>query len=63
MASFVTGPASRSCGGCHRANLIEEDDAVKLAAFNQHTKAGGYLIENADGVLDTVIKTIMTMFK
>jgi OmcA/MtrC family decaheme c-type cytochrome len=63
VPSYVTGPASRACGGCHRAHYINEDDAVKLAAFNLHTKAGGYLVENADGVLDTVIETIMAIFK
>jgi hypothetical protein len=63
VPSFVTSPASRACGGCHRAHFINEDEAVKLTAFNLHTKAGGYLVENADGVLDTVIKAIMAIFR
>lgn len=69
---FVTGPASRACGACHRAHLIKADDAGGLASFNQHTKAGGYLVEDPDrvdggttgmGVWDTVVETIMALFK
>ncbi len=45
VPSYVTGPASRACGGCHRAVLINEDEAGELISFNQHTKQGGYLIE------------------
>jgi len=63
VPSYVAGPASRACGGCHRAKFINEDDAAGLAAFNLHTKAGGYLVENTDGTLDTVIETIMSIFK
>ena len=65
VPSFVTGPASRACGGCHRAHFIKEDDAVGLAAFNQHTKQGGYLIEageDTSSTLSTVIDEIMAMF-
>ena len=63
IAAAVTGPASRACGGCHRAELINEDDAGGLAAFLQHTRVNGYMIENAPGVLDSVISTIMSMFE
>ena len=63
VPSYVTGPAARACGGCHRAEFINEDDAVKLAAFNQHTKENGTLLVNATGLLDTVITTIMSIFK
>ncbi|MFC1781700.1 hypothetical protein ACFLZ8_05510 [Planctomycetota bacterium] len=72
VPSYVTGPASRACGSCHRAEMINEDDAGGLIAFNQHTKDGGYLIEvtdeetdenEAEGVLATVIETIMAYFK
>ena len=45
VPAYVTGPASRACGGCHRAELINEDEAGELISFNQHTKQGGYLIE------------------
>jgi len=38
VPSYVTGPASRACGGCHRAVLINEDEAGELVSFMQHTK-------------------------
>jgi OmcA/MtrC family decaheme c-type cytochrome len=63
---YVTGPASRACGGCHRAELINEDEAGELLSFNQHTKQGGYLIEggeDASSTLHTVIDEIMALFK
>lgn len=63
---YVTGPASRACGSCHRAEMINEDEAGKLIAFNQHTKQGGYLIEGGDdytSILDEVIDYIMGLFK
>jgi OmcA/MtrC family decaheme c-type cytochrome len=66
VPSYVTGPASRACGGCHRAELIKEDEAGKLLLFNLHTKQGGYLIEageDATGTLGTVIDEIMAIFK
>jgi hypothetical protein len=46
IPQYVVGPANRACGGCHRAVLINEDDASGLIAFNQHTNMGGYTIEN-----------------
>jgi OmcA/MtrC family decaheme c-type cytochrome len=66
VPAYVTGPASRACGGCHRAQLINEDDWGTLIPFNVHTKHGGYLIdatEDASGVLDQVIAEIMAIFK
>ena len=66
VPAYVTGPASRACGGCHRAELINEDAAGELISFNQHTKQGGYLIEAGEdqaGTLNTVIDEIMGMFK
>jgi hypothetical protein len=65
VPEYVSGPASRACGGCHRAELINEDDAVDLTVFNQHTKQGGYLIEAGEddlGTLSTVIDQIMAIF-
>jgi OmcA/MtrC family decaheme c-type cytochrome len=62
----VTGPASRACGGCHRAELINEDAAGELAIFNQHTTQGGYLVDGGEdsGVtLATIIDEIMAIFK
>jgi len=62
VPSYVTGPASRACGGCHRAQMINEDNASELTAFFQHTKANGYLVENDEGILDSVIQKIMGIF-
>ncbi len=63
VPSYVTGPASRACGSCHRAQMINADDANGLAAFNQHTNANGYMVEDGDGVLDSIIEKIMSMFQ
>jgi OmcA/MtrC family decaheme c-type cytochrome len=63
---YITGPGSRACGSCHRAKMINEDEAGKLISFNQHTKQGGYLIEGGDdypGILGEVIDYIMALFK
>jgi len=61
------GPANRACGGCHRAVLINEDDAGGLLAFNTHTDMGGYTLENGateDGVdfVYAMIDRIMSFF-
>jgi len=69
VPGYVTGPASRACGSCHRARMINEDEAGELVSFNQHTKQGGYLIkESADSqetesLLMAVIDYIMALFK
>ena len=66
VPEYVTGPASRACGGCHRAVLINEDEASELISFNQHTNLGGYLIEAGDDDVATlldVIDQIMAIFK
>jgi OmcA/MtrC family decaheme c-type cytochrome len=65
VPEFVTGPASRACGACHRADLINPDLAGDLAAFNAHTEAGGTFVENdaEDTVLYGVIDKIMSLFK
>jgi OmcA/MtrC family decaheme c-type cytochrome len=65
VPEYVSGPASRACGGCHRAELINEDAWGELVPFNWHTKQGGYLIEAGDddvGTLLTVIDEIMALF-
>jgi OmcA/MtrC family decaheme c-type cytochrome len=56
VPAYVTGPASRACGACHRAELIKEDAAGEFASFNQHTQDGGYLLVPGD--LDTLIRAI-----
>jgi OmcA/MtrC family decaheme c-type cytochrome len=65
VAEVVTGPASRACGGCHRANLIKADLAGDLAAFNAHTEAGGTFAENdaEDTILFGIIDKIMSLFE
>jgi OmcA/MtrC family decaheme c-type cytochrome len=66
VPEYVTGPASRACGGCHRAELINEDAWGELIPFNLHTKHGGYLVEGGedpDATLSTVIDVIMGIFE
>jgi OmcA/MtrC family decaheme c-type cytochrome len=63
IPSYVTGPAVRACGGCHRAQKINADDAGGLAVLNQHFKTFGYLAEDAEGVWEGVVAKIMAIFK
>jgi hypothetical protein len=66
VPEYATGPASRACGGCHRAELINEDAWGELIPFNLHTKHGGYLVEGGedpDATLSTVIDVIMGIFE
>ena len=65
VPEYVTGPASRACGGCHRADLINADLAGDLASFNAHTEAFGTLEENDDDdlVLFGIIDKIMGLFE
>ena len=57
----IISRAARACGACHKAELINEDDASGLISFYQHTKMGGYLIEDGDVV--EVIEEIMGYFE
>ena len=65
IPEYVTGPGSRACGSCHRADMIVRDDAGGLATFNAHTDAFGTLEENDDDdlVLYGIIDKIMSMFE
>jgi len=66
IPEVVTGPASRACGGCHRAELINEDAAAELVSFDQHTKQGGYMVEAGEDDVSTlmsVIQAIMAYFQ
>jgi OmcA/MtrC family decaheme c-type cytochrome len=66
IPAYVTGPASKACGGCHRAELINEDSYGGLVAFNQHIKQGGYLVEAGEAPADTLaaeFARIMAFFK
>jgi len=63
VPAYVTGPASRACGACHRAVMIKEDLAAELASFNQHTKDGGYLlVPGTIATLETAINAILPTF-
>ena len=65
VPEFVTGPASRACGACHRSRMINRDLAGNLASFNAHTDAFGTLAENdaEDTVLFGIIDDIMSLFE
>jgi hypothetical protein len=65
VPEYVTGPASRACGGCHRAAMINHDDAGDLASFNAHTDSFGTLAENDsdDAILFGIVDKIMGMFE
>jgi OmcA/MtrC family decaheme c-type cytochrome len=65
VPELVMGPASRACGGCHRARLVRDDAPSDLASFNEHVKAGGTLEENDgdDEILFGIIEKIMGMFQ
>ena len=65
VPEYVTGPASRACGACHRADLINADLAGDLASLNAHTEAFGTLEENDDDdlILFGIIDKIMSLFE
>ena len=65
IPEYVTGPTSRACGGCHRARLINQDEAGALASWNAHTAVNGTYSENdsEDEVAFGVIFKIMDMFQ
>lgn len=53
IPEYVTGPAVRACGACHRAVAINEDSAGELEILFSHWMELGYMYENdAD---DTVL--------
>jgi OmcA/MtrC family decaheme c-type cytochrome len=61
--TFISGPAARACGGCHRVNWINEDNAVDLLAFYNHTATNGYLVVyDSDETLLTVINAVEANF-
>lgn len=62
IPAVVTGPAARACGGCHRADFINTDDANGLVSFMLHTKTNGFAVENATGVFNIALYTIMAYF-
>ncbi|MCB0055046.1 MAG: hypothetical protein KDE24_36455, partial [Caldilinea sp.] len=66
MPSVVVGPGARACGGCHVAELINEDNAAELIPLKIHMENGGYSVEAGEQPLDTldaVIQQIMGFFQ
>lgn len=66
VPSVITGPSARACGGCHRAQLINEDEWSELVVLDQHMKQGGYRVDVADNpsaTLNSVIDEIMGIFQ
>jgi hypothetical protein len=66
LPPYVTGPAVRACGGCHRAVLINEDNGGALIVLNQHMRQGGYLVDGGKDPVATLyqaIDYIMALFK
>jgi hypothetical protein len=63
VPSYVTGPGSRACGACHRAQMIKEDMASHLVAFNEHAHTNGTLLPATTGVFDAAVAKIMALFK
>jgi OmcA/MtrC family decaheme c-type cytochrome len=64
VPSYITGPASRTCGSCHRARFINDDGAGELASFNAHTDAFGTLVEEqSPSLIYEAINKVMEMFQ
>jgi OmcA/MtrC family decaheme c-type cytochrome len=71
LPASVTGPAVRACGGCHRAQVINADDASGLAVLTQHWKTFGYSIDEQPGkpggdttsIWEATVAKIMGVFK
>jgi OmcA/MtrC family decaheme c-type cytochrome len=66
IPGFITGPATRACGACHRAEAIIANagagDAIKLANLNSHMATFGYMIESPPATILDVIRQIFAMF-
>ena len=45
VPSYITGPATRACGACHRAHAINEDASGELASLFSHWRTFGYVVE------------------
>jgi OmcA/MtrC family decaheme c-type cytochrome len=62
VPSYITGPATRACGACHRAHEINEDNAGELASLFSHWGSFGTLVEAGDPPDDiyTVIEELFS---
>jgi OmcA/MtrC family decaheme c-type cytochrome len=62
----ITGPATRACGACHRAEAIIANagagDAIKLANINSHMTTFGYMIKSPPPTILDVIVQIFASF-
>jgi hypothetical protein len=61
IPAVVTGPADRACGSCHRATLINEDDATGLTSFNAHTDSYGIRVTGTGGISATATELSAVM--
>jgi hypothetical protein len=59
VPSYVSGPATTACGGCHRAQKIVADDAGGLTTLLAHWKQNGYLIDNISTLWNAVVARVM----
>jgi OmcA/MtrC family decaheme c-type cytochrome len=64
--NLITGPATRACGACHRAEAIIANagfgDPIKLANINSHMATFGYMIKTPPANILDVIFQIFSMF-
>jgi hypothetical protein len=64
--NLITGPATRACGACHRAEAIIANagfgDPIKLANINGHMATFGYLLETPPATILEVITDIFSRF-
>ena len=66
VPEFVTGPASRACGACHRSEWIKDDVAGRPYVPSMRIpQSFGTLAENDvdDSVLFEIIFDIMELFE
>jgi OmcA/MtrC family decaheme c-type cytochrome len=66
IPGFITGPATRACGACHRAEAIIANegfgDPIKLANINSHMSTFGYMIQSPPANILDVIRLIFSSF-
>ncbi|MBE0568117.1 MAG: hypothetical protein IH577_00370 [Deltaproteobacteria bacterium] len=66
VPGFITGPATRACGACHRAEAIIANagfgDPIKLANINSHMTTFGYMIETPPATIMDVIVQVFSTF-
>ena len=62
----ITGPATRACGACHRAEAIIANagagDPIKLANINSHMTTFGYMLKSPPATIMSVITQIFDSF-